>query len=211
VPRPPAVVCRRTALYIIGLPRGLSRASYLPPQPRNVCRGLCKELAWSIRSRKVKRIEGGLHRSIVGPSSSPTRSRQLRRLQRLAFLQPASAEISSPHAEQCRPSPRPPHVRSASSQGNVPVSSIVRMRARTTSLSDHLRHACLTAPAPGDYRRIAKSSTSTTPDPLGGSPGIRREAIGRSPDSRAESHKRNSRVIRHLPRMTSLVRRLPYG
>src|SRR2546427_6507175 len=142
------MVCRRTALYLSGLPRGLSRASYLPPQPRNVCRGLCKELAWSIRSRKVKRIEGGLHRSIVGPSSSPTRSRQLRRLQRLAFLQPESAEISSPHAEQCRPSPRPPHVRSASSQGNVPVSSIVRMRARTTSLSDHLRHACLMERAP---------------------------------------------------------------
>lgn len=167
MPRPPAVVCRRTALYIIGLPRGLSRASYLPPQPRNVCRGLCKELAWSIRSRKVKRIEGGLHRSIVGPSSSPTRSRQLRRLQRLAFLQPESAEISSPHAEQCRPSPRPPHVRSASSQGNVPVSSIVRMRARTTSLSDHLRHACPMERAPEIIDASRNRQLQRHPDPAG--------------------------------------------
>jgi len=203
VPRPPAVVCRRTALYIIGLPHGLSRASYLPPQPRNVCRGLCKELAWSIRSRKVKRIEGGLHRSIVGPSSSPTRSRQLRRLQRLAFLQPESAEISSPHAEQCRPSPRPPHVRSASSQGNVPVSSIVRMRARTTSLSMKFPVESIA--------RGSKSSTSTTPDPAGSFSRDTAGGIGRSPNSRAERHKRNSRFIRHVPRMPSLVRRLPYG
>ena len=156
------------------------RASYLPPQPRNVCREQCKELAWSISSRKVERIEGGLHRSIVGPSSSPTQSRQLRRLQRLAFLQLESAEISSPHAEQCRP-----------------------------SLSDHLRHACLTERAPGDYRRIAKSSTSTTPDPAGSFSRDTAEAIGRSPNSRVERHKQNSRFIRYLPSTPRLVRRLP--
>jgi len=187
VPRPPAVVCRRTALYIIGLPRGLSRASYLPPQPRNVCRGLCKELAWSIRSRKVKRIEGGLHRSIVGPSSSPTRSRQLRRLQRLAFLQPESAEISSPHAEQCRPSPRPPHVRSASSQGNVPVSSIVCAHGPLLYPITFGTHARWSGPRRlSTHREIV--NFNDTPIPLGASPGIRREAIGRSPNSRAERH-----------------------
>ena len=183
MPRPPAVVCRRTALYIIGLPHGLSRASYLPPQPRNVCRGLCKELAWSIRSRKVERIEGGLHRSIVGPSSSPTQSRQLRRLQRLAFLQPelmtapmkAKRSLSARRTVPAKPtaSPRPLGIVA----GYVPVS--LPDGAGPPEIIDASRN-----------RQLQRH-----PIPPGASPGIRQEAIGRSPNSRAERLKRNLRFI----------------